>query len=138
MIERISAGYLESREHMLLKPDEPLPEKLEPQLKNYTYIIVFIYSRIGKIDHYQTEAVKKLLHHRKDAIIVSLENPYEIKKFPLVDTYLVTYGFRMVQVEALFKVLTGEIVPSGKLPVRIEGLFPRGHGLNAFGDQEPF
>jgi beta-N-acetylhexosaminidase len=135
MIERISAQYLENREHMLLKPDEPLPEKLESQLKNYTYIIVFIYSRTGKIDHYQTEAVKKLMHHRKDAVIVSLENPYEIKKFPSVDTYLVTYGFRMVQVESLFKVLTGNIVPSGKLPVKIKGLFPRGHGLNAFGDQ---
>jgi beta-N-acetylhexosaminidase len=133
MIERISAQYLENREHMLLKPDEPLPEKLESQLKHYTYIIVFIYSRTGKIDHYQTKAVKKLLYHRKDAIIVSLENPYEIKKFPSADTYLLTYGFRMVQVEALFKVLTGEIIPSGKLPVKIEGLFPRGHGLNAFG-----
>ena len=138
MIERISAQFLENREHMLLQPDEPLPEKLEPQLKNYTYIIVFIYSRTGKIDYYQTEAVKKLLHHRKDAVIVSLENPYEIKKFPSVDTYLVTYGSRMVQVEALFKILTGEIVPSGKLPVKIEGLFPRRFGLNAFGDQEPF
>jgi beta-N-acetylhexosaminidase len=137
MIERISGEYLENREHMLLKPDEPLPEKLEPQLKNYTYIIVFIYSRTGKIDHLQTEAVKKLLHHRKDAIIVSLENPYEIKKFPSVNTYLVTYGFRLVQVEALFKVLFGNIIPSGKLPVKIEGLFPRGFGLNAFGDQEP-
>ena len=120
---------------MLLNPDEPLPKEFESQLKNYTYIIVFIYSRTGKIDHYQTEAVKKLLHHRKDAIIVSLENPYEIKKFPFVDTYLVTYGFRMVQVEALFKVLTGEIVPSGKLPVKIKDLFPHGHGLTAFGDQ---
>lgn len=138
LIERISAHYLENREHMLLKPDEPLPEKLESQLKNYTYIIVFIYSRTGKIDHYQTEAVKKLLYHRKDVITVSLENPYEIKKFPSVDTYLVTYGFRMVQVEALFKILTGEIVPSGKLPVKIEGLFPRRFGMNAFGDQEPF
>lgn len=138
MIERISAQYLEKREHMLLIPDEPLPEKLESQLKNYTYIVVFIYSRTGKIDHYQTEAINKLLHHRKDAVIISLENPYEIKKFPSVETYLVTYGFRMVQVEALFKVLTGEIVPSGKLPVKIEGLFPRGHGLNAFGDLGPF
>ncbi|UCH93529.1 MAG: beta-N-acetylhexosaminidase [Candidatus Aminicenantes bacterium] len=138
MIERISAQYLENREHLLLKPDEPLPGEMESQLKNYVYIIVFIYSRTGKIDYYQTGAVKKLLYHRKDAIIVSLENPYEIKKFSSVDTYLVTYGFRMVQVEALFKVLTGQIVPSGKLPVKIADLFDRGHGLNAFGDQEPF
>ena len=138
MIERISGQFLENREHMLLKPGEPLPEKLETRLKNYSYIIVFIYSRTGKIDHLQTEAVKKLLYHRKDAVIVSLENPYEIKKFPFVDTYLVTYGFRLVQVEALFKVLFGNIIPSGKLPVKIEGLFPRGYGLNAFGDQEPF
>jgi beta-N-acetylhexosaminidase len=129
MIQRISAEFLENREHVLLDPGKPLPGKLLTRLNNYDYIIVFIYSRAGKIDHSQTTAVKKLLGLRRDAVIVSLENPYEIKKFPLVDTFLVTYGFRMVQVEALFKVLTGQVVPSGKLPVNIEGLFSRGHGL---------
>ena len=131
MIGRISADYLENREMKILEPGEPLPVDLESQLNKYTYIVVFIYSRAGKIDRYQSEAVEKLLDLRKDTVVVSLENPYEIKKFPMVDTFLVTYGFRRVQVEALFKVLTGELAPCGKLPVEIKGLFPRGYGLTS-------
>lgn len=131
LIGRISADYFdnENRDLLVLKPGEPLPDGLGTKLKDYAYIVVFIYSRTGTIERCQTEAVKKLLELRADAVIVSLENPYEIKKFPLVDTFLVTYGFRKVQLEALFKVLTGAIAPSGKLPVEIKGLFPRGFGL---------
>jgi beta-N-acetylhexosaminidase len=119
MIGRISAQYLGNREHWLLNPSEPLPGDLESRLKNYTYILALIYSRTGEADHYQTGAVKKLLGLRKDTIIVSLENPYEINKFPVVDTFLVSYGFRLVQLEALFKVLTGVIAPVGRVPVKL-------------------
>ena len=129
-IARISGEILPARDHVLLNPGEPLPPALEAQFNNYIQIIACIYSRTGKIDHIQTTAIKKLLSQRKDAVIVSLENPYEIKKFPLADTFLVTYGFRKVQVEALFKILTGEISPTGKLPVRIGDLYSRGDGIS--------
>lgn len=130
MIGEISGKYLAHRDLNVLKPDEPLPEHLMHRFNDYSYIIACIYSRTGEIDQYQTEAVKKLLQLRKDAVIVSLEAPYEIKKFPFVDTFLVTYGFRKVQVEALFKILTGVIKPTGRLPVEIKSLFPRRFGLD--------
>jgi beta-N-acetylhexosaminidase len=130
VIGEISGKYLANRDLDVLKPDEPLPGRLIHRFNDYSYIIACIYSRTGEIDRYQTEAVKTLLQLRKDAVIVSLEAPYEIKKFPSVDTFLVTYGFRKVQVEALFKVLTGAIKPTGRLPVEIKGLFPRRFGLD--------
>jgi beta-N-acetylhexosaminidase len=129
MIGEISARYLAHRDLDVLKADEPLPENLERRLNDYPYIIACIYSRTGQIDRSRTDAVNRLLELRKDVVIVSLEAPYEIKKFPLAGTFLVTYGFRRVQLEALFKVLTGKIKPVGRLPVEIKGIFPRGYGL---------
>jgi beta-N-acetylhexosaminidase len=126
MIASVSARYLEDRDLEVLKPDEAPPRDLAKRLADYAYVVMFIYSRTGDIDRCQTEAVNALLKLRSDLIIISLENPYEIKKFPSVDTYAVTYGFRRVQIEAMFKVLTGETVPAGRLPVEIKGLFPRG------------
>jgi beta-N-acetylhexosaminidase len=58
--------------------------------------------------------------------VVALGNPYDIRNLPSIDTYIVTYGFRNVQVESLFKILTGKIKPGGRLPVQIRNLFPRG------------
>jgi beta-N-acetylhexosaminidase len=66
---------------------------------------------------------------RKNLIVAALGNPYDIRSFPFVDTYIVTYGFRRVQIESLFKVIIGEIKPHGKLPVEIRDIFPRGYGL---------
>jgi beta-N-acetylhexosaminidase len=132
MVEMVSNGFLKQRVYVMLKPDETdmLPEDLETRLqaKEDDVVIACIYSRTGTASRNQFKAVKRLLHLRSDAVIVSMENPYEIKKFPSARTFLVTYGFRMVQVEALFKVLTGQVAPAGKLPVEIKGLFPRGSG----------
>jgi beta-N-acetylhexosaminidase len=130
MIGRVSSQYIENRDLVVLKPDEPLPESLIQSFNDYTNIIACIYSRTGELDRCQTQAVTKLLQCRKDAVIVSLESPYEIKKFPWLDTFLVTYGYRKVQLEALFKVLTGRIKPTGHLPVEIKNIFPRGYGLD--------
>jgi hypothetical protein len=129
MVERISGQFLENRDFMMLKPFEPLPDDFLPRLKtgNYEQIIACIYSRSGEKAKRQAKSIQKLLKARKDSIIVSLESPYEIKKFPSAETFIVSYGYREVQVEALFKVLTGEIEPSGKLPVEIKNFFPRGY-----------
>ncbi len=140
LIGEISARYLAHRDLEVLNPDEPLPGNLVGRINDYFYIIACIYSRTGEIGRNQTGAVSRLLELRNDVVVVSLEAPYEIKKFPQADTFLVTYGFRKVQVEALFKVLTGKIHPVGRLPVEIKGLFPRGYGMLNFlasGGQEP-
>jgi len=130
LIRKLSGQYFQNREHILLKPGEPLPPIVFSQIKNFQNIIVFIYSRTGKVDYMQTDAVKQLFKESKDIVLVSLENPYEIKKFPYIETFLVTYGFRKVQIEALMQILIGAISPTGKLPVQIGDLYSRGAGLS--------
>jgi beta-N-acetylhexosaminidase len=133
MLQTVSADYLQNRRHVTLETPA-LPPELEKRLINEedAYVIGLIYSRRGEEDRAQVRAVQRLLELRNDAILVSLESPYEIKKFPEAGTFIVTYGFRKVQVEALFKVLTGRITPSGRLPVEIKNHFPRGSGLESF------
>ena len=86
----------------------------------------------------QQNLVKALLEDAgKPVIVVAMWNPYDIAYFDEADTYLATYGFRSVSMEALARVLFGEVNPTGKLPVSIPAandpdtvLYPYGHGLN--------
>lgn len=105
----------------------PLPGALKARLKDYDHVIAAVYSRSPGIEKLQAGALKEMLETRDDVIVVALGNPYDIRNFPSVDTYVVTYGFRGVQLEALFKVLTGKVEPTGRLPVRIRNIFPRGY-----------
>ncbi|MEH7011997.1 glycoside hydrolase family 3 protein [Neobacillus niacini] len=78
----------------------------------------------------QQKLVNALLGSGKPVIVTAIRNPYDLMAFPNVNAYLATYGDRDVSVNALARVLTGEVSPSGKLPVTIPDLFEFGHGLN--------
>lgn len=78
----------------------------------------------------QQQLVKQLEQTGKKIIVASMRNPYDILAFPEVDANILTYGFRPVSVKALAKALSGELSPSGKLPVTIPGMYPYGHGLS--------
>ena len=106
-------------------PSKSIPTDLRDRVSGYDYIIAAVYSRSPNLERLQAEAIKDLLSLRSDLIVVALGNPYDIRHFPLVDTYVVTYGFREVQVQTLFSVLTGFTKPAGKLPVQIQNMFPR-------------
>jgi len=71
------------------------------------------------------EALKKL---GKPVFVVALGNPDDIVYLdPEPEGYLVTYGFRAVQLRAALEALAGEYVPAGKLPVPV-GSYPIGYG----------
>lgn len=78
----------------------------------------------------QQNFVKALLTTGKPVIITAIRNPYDLMVFPEIDAYLATYGNREVSIRALARVLTGEVNPSGKLPVTIPGLYDFGHGIS--------
>lgn len=107
-----------------------IPPSLRNRLKQYDCVIAGLYSRSPAVEAFQAGAVKEIFAEREDVVVAALGNPYDIRNFPSVHNYVVTYGFRRVQMEALFKVLTGKIAPSGRLPVRIRGLFPRDFAFN--------
>jgi len=73
--------------------------------------------------------IKKIFSIREDTILIAAESPYIIADFPQMKTFVLSYGSRDIQIEALFKILTGKIKSKGRLPVNISDQFPRGSGL---------
>ena len=91
----------------------------------------------GCANEQQQQLVKALLKTGKPVVVVAaVADPYDINQFPEAKTYLATYGFRPVSMQALARVLFGKVNPSGRLPVSISAaddpkrtLYPFGHGL---------
>jgi beta-N-acetylhexosaminidase len=84
----------------------------------------------------QQKLVEQLLATGKQVIVVAVRDPYDIAYFDDAPTYVATYSYSPVAIEALARVLTGEVNPAGKLPVDIPVagdpdtvLYPFGFGL---------
>jgi beta-N-acetylhexosaminidase len=73
-------------------------------------------------DSTQVELVRALQSRGQHPIVAALRLPYDIVAFPEIETYLCTYGIRPVTMEALVRVLFGEIHPTGVLPCQIPGI----------------
>jgi len=66
---------------------------------------------------------------RERSVVVSFGNPYLIRQFPSVGTYLVTYGVADVLEDAAADALLGRTPITGRIPVSLPGFFVRGDGL---------
>jgi len=66
---------------------------------------------------------------RVPTIAVSFGTPYLLREIPTVGTYFCAYGIQPVMQLAAVQALFGEAHVSGKLPVTIPGLAPRGTGI---------
>lgn len=60
-------------------------------------------------------------------IVVGAGNPYELLRLPPVATYLAAYGPDPASMRAAAHVLAGRLEPTGRLPVALPPLYPRGH-----------
>ncbi len=69
------------------------------------------------------------LASRERVAVVSLGNPYLIRQFPSVGTYLVTYGVSDAQEQAGASAVLGQTSISGRIPVSLPGFFARGDGI---------
>ncbi|QYJ16829.1 Beta-hexosaminidase [Rubrobacter xylanophilus DSM 9941] len=85
----------------------------------------------------QQQLVKDLLATGRPVIVAGIRDPYDIAYFTEAQTYLATYSYKPVSMEALARVLFGAVDPTGKLPVTIPTaddpnavLYPYGHGLS--------
>ncbi|WP_436003028.1 glycoside hydrolase family 3 protein [Knoellia sp. LjRoot47] len=84
----------------------------------------------------QQKLVKALQDTGIPVIVVATRDPYDIAYLPGTATYLSTYSYSPVAIEAAARVISGAVAPTGKLPVDIPAkgapttvLFPFGHGL---------
>lgn len=91
---------------------------------------VIITSYTANTNKAQQQMVKQIQETGKPVIVAALRNPYDLMVFPEVDAYINTYSYLDVSVEALAKVMVGDVNPFGELPVTLPGLYEMGHGLN--------
>ncbi|GAS82824.1 beta-N-acetylhexosaminidase [Paenibacillus amylolyticus] len=81
-------------------------------------VIVCTYTSSGHLPKGQRYLVEKLSENHS-LIVVALRNPYDLLEISLPGSYVCTYENTPTVVGALSLVLTGELEPTGSLPVRL-------------------
>ena len=81
----------------------------------------------------QRNLVNALLATGKPVVLVATRNPYDIAALTDAPTYIASYSWTKPSMQALARVLLGEVNPSGKLPVRIPTASDPGATLYPFG-----
>jgi beta-N-acetylhexosaminidase len=99
-------------------------------------VIVSMYGRVrsGQVNSVAlpkpgANALNTLLERHAALVGISFGNPYLLLSFPALQTYLVAYGDMPSLQKAVADALTGKIDVSGRLPISIPGLYPRGSGI---------
>jgi beta-glucosidase-like glycosyl hydrolase len=103
--------------------------------EDYTYVVVPVYAKVKiktgtvGLPSSQTELINNLVKNKKQVIVISFGNPYLIQGFEDVDSYICAYGDSEPTINAVNKVLFGEIQSKGKLPITISDIYKFGFGL---------
>jgi beta-N-acetylhexosaminidase len=67
----------------------------------------------------QADLVREFTTTGVPLVVVALRNPYDIRHFPEVGTYVATYGYTAASIAALAEVLAGKFPAQGRLPVTL-------------------
>lgn len=81
----------------------------------------------------QTDFIREILKRSNRVILVSFGNPYLISEFPGVSSYLVGYYSSDLIQKSVYEALIGIKDIQGVLPVNIDGIAKRGHGIKLIG-----
>jgi beta-glucosidase-like glycosyl hydrolase len=96
-------------------------------------VVVFalaVRTRSGAGEIAVPEVARKLMADlRTPTIAISFGTPYLLREIPTTGTYVCAYGIQPVMQLAAVQALFGEAHVSGRLPVTIPGLAPRGTGI---------
>lgn len=113
-------------------PLRPTPEDIHRAVAaalEADVVIVATSCKTPADENAQASLVKALMGTGKPTVALAIRNPYDLRAYPDVQTYVVTYGYRDCSIRAAAEVMFGEIRPQGRLPVAIPGMYPRGHGI---------
>jgi beta-N-acetylhexosaminidase len=107
-------------------------EELLPKIDADVIIAAFaIRARSGAGSIALPPSARRLLeaNSAKRTIGVAFGTPYILREVPRIGTYLVAYGPQPVLQRAVLAALFGQAPITGKLPVTIPDMYPRGHGI---------
>jgi beta-N-acetylhexosaminidase len=77
----------------------------------------------------QARLVEAILETGVPTVTVAMRTPYDLADYPTAGTHLCTYSIVPASADALADALFGGAPITGRLPVEISGLYPRGHGM---------
>jgi beta-N-acetylhexosaminidase len=99
-------------------------------------VVVGLYGRVRSgaknsvgIPENGAAVLREALAANKRVIAISFGNPYVLGSFPEIKTYLVAYGDMPSLQRAAARAILGTQDISGKLPISLPGLHPRGTGI---------
>jgi beta-N-acetylhexosaminidase len=76
-----------------------------------------------------SRALNALVGGKAPVIGISFGNPYLLQNYPALRAYIVAYGDMPSLQQAVARALLGEIDVTGRLPISLPGLYPRGTGI---------
>src|SRR5690349_14504584 len=111
-------------------------QKAIERAKAADLVIASLYGRVRSgqvssvgVPNAGARALNTLLAAHEPIIGISFGNPYVLQSFPDLQTYLVAYGDMPSLQQAMARALLGQIDITGKLPISLPGLHPRGTGI---------
>lgn len=110
--------------------------KASEMVKNADVVIAAMYGRVRSgarnsvgLPDSGVGILRDMLANNKDVIGVSFGNPYILGSFPQMKTYMVAYGDMESLQRASANALFGAQDITGRLPISLPGLYPRGTGI---------
>lgn len=111
-------------------------EKVLERAKGADVVIASLYGRVrtGQVRSVGlpdagAKALSSLIAAKARIIGISFGNPYLLQSFPELRTYMVAYGDMPSLQQAAARAVLGETGISGRLPITLPGLYPRGTGI---------
>ncbi len=111
-------------------------QKALEQAKGADLVIASLYGRVRTgqarsvgLPEPGAKALSALISSKLPLIGISFGNPYLLQSFPELRTYVVAYGDMPSLQQAAARAVLGEIDITGKLPISLPGLYPRGTGI---------
>ena len=122
-----------------LLQDNSTPEQIKnarDMVKNADVVIAALYGRVRSgaknsvgLPDSGVAILRDLIANNKNVIGVSYGNPYILGAFPQLKTYMVAYGDMPSLQRASARALFGLQDITGRLPISLPGLYPRGTGI---------
>ena len=81
----------------------------------------------------QAAQAQAVLAAGRPTVTIAQRTPWDLLAYPSAGTHVCSYGILPPTTEAVAAALTGEKPFVGRLPVDLAGMYPRGHGLMAWG-----
>ena len=107
----------------------PALEHLLEQARDCDTVLFTVYAR-HRLPDATRELGERLLEANPRTVLVSLSSPYVLRDLPAMPAFVCSYNYTPLSMQALGRVLSGHLQPTGRLSVSIPGLYDRGHSLS--------